>query len=374
MKMINEKSYAVLPNVAFGFNTNYHLTNDEMIMFIHLQFMKQYGLVDTVRTTIDMLIEALDWTTKTTSRDRKKVINALESLESKGYISISFKEKISKGTLTIIINKGIEKREVTSTVGWKSNPFEFKGFTKIMYDEYNLAENNGYYLMAIAYIKWRENATYKWKICIKEWEAVLGVTDKTARKILDNCRPFITKVTGQKYKDEQGHIKQEANTYKIQCSNNVKPDLEAIDKEVKSLSFLDNMKRKVSDSKVIESEGVFNQIFDKNTKIEFEGYKIWKETKCEVVKKAGQTKIDRMKASTVFDGYAGKKVKELEEQYQESAKNQNKQRECIRLMAQRHTEELESMYGYSDSDSEFMTSYKKKDRKENDITAFLDDY
>ncbi|PEE73596.1 hypothetical protein COM81_27800 [Priestia megaterium] len=369
MKMNNEKSYAVLPNVAFGFNTDYQLNNDETLMFIHLQFMKQYGLVDTVRTTLDMLIEDVDWVTKTPSRDRNRVIKALENLRSKGYISLSFKEKISKGTLTVTINKSIEKQVATSTVDWKSNPFEFKGFTKIMCEEYNLAENNGYYLIAIAYTKWRENATYKWKICNKEWEAVLGVTDKTARKILDNCHPFITKFTGQKYKDEQGHIKQEANTYKIQCCNSVKPDLEVIDKEVKSLSFLDNMKRKVSDSKVIESKGIFNQIFDKNTKIEFGGYKIWKETKCEIVKKAGQTKIDKMNASTRHDGYAGRVVKELDEQYQEYIKNQNAQMDRIRLMAQKHVEELEGIGEYS----EFTTSYKRKDREEKDITAFLDE-
>ncbi|MED3896292.1 hypothetical protein P4797_15100 [Priestia aryabhattai] len=369
MKMNNEKSYAVLPNVAFAFNTDYQLNNDETLMFIHLQFMKQYGLVDTVRTTLDMLIEDVDWVTKTPSRDKSRVIKALENLRSKGYISLSFKEKISKGTLTVTINKSIEKQIATSTVDWKSNPFEFKGFTKIMYEEYNLAENNGYYLIAIAYTKWRENAIYEWKICTREWEAVLGVTDKTARKILDNCHPFITKVVGQKYKDEQGHIKQEANTYKIQNFNNVKPDFEDIDKEVKSLSFLDNIKRKVSDSKVIDSEEVFNQIFDKRTKIEFEGYKIWKETKCEVVKKAGQTKIDKMNASTRFNGYAGRKVKELEEQYQESIKSQHAQMNRIKLMAQKHIDELEGIGAHS----EFTTSYKKKDRRERDITAFLDE-
>ncbi|MGG0519653.1 hypothetical protein ABE056_19155 [Priestia aryabhattai] len=372
MEMMNEKSYAVLPNVAFGFNTIYQLNSDETLMFIHLQFMKQYGLVNTVRTTLDMLIEELDWTTKTPSRDRKRIIETLESLRSKGYINISFKEKISKGALTITINKAVEKHEAKSTVDWKSNPFEFKGFTKIMHDEYNLVENNGYHLIAIAYTKWRENATHKWKICTKEWEAVLGVTDKTARKILEKCHPFITKVSGQKYKDEHGHIKQEANTYKIEKSNNVKGDPEAINKEVNSRSFLDNIRKRVSDNKVIESREIFNQIFDKNTKIRFEGYKTWKETKCEVVKKAGQTKIDKMKASTAFDGFAGEKVKELEGQYQESIKNQSTQMEWVRMMTQRHEEELKGIDGYSDI--EFTTSYKKKERKEKDITAFLDDY
>ncbi|MBE5107256.1 hypothetical protein IGI01_18810 [Bacillus thuringiensis] len=194
MKMKNEKSYAIIPNVAFGFGTKYYLDSDEFMMFVHLQFMKQIGLENTIVTVIDILVAGLKRNTCIKSRDKKRVVDALRGLESKGYIIIDFTEKITKDILTITINKDMENKEVKTVVDWKEKPFIFKGFTRISYDKYNLAESNCQHLIIIAYITWRENAKYTYKIAYKEWELILNVSDKTARGKVAECASFITKI------------------------------------------------------------------------------------------------------------------------------------------------------------------------------------
>lgn len=148
--MNNKKSYVIIPNVAFGFGTRYHLNKDEFMMFVHLQLMKQIGLENTTVTMVDILVKGLKWETSTKSRDKKRVVDTLEGLKNKGYITIEHGGKILKDILVITINKEMEKHEAETKVEWKENPFVWKGFTRIYYDKYNLAENNGYHLLVIS--------------------------------------------------------------------------------------------------------------------------------------------------------------------------------------------------------------------------------
>ena len=75
-------------------------------------------------------------------------------------------------------------------------------------------------------------------------------------------------------------------------STSVKPDLKEIETENKNLTILEKEREKVTDENVLLDGDVFKQIFDKNTFIEFKGYKAWKETTCDYVKKAGQKKFE----------------------------------------------------------------------------------
>jgi hypothetical protein len=368
LKMKNIKSYAIFPNVAFGFGTKYHLNKDEFMVFANLQFMKQVGLENTTVTMVDMIVKGLGWETSTKPRDKKRVVDALEGLESKGYISIDINGKMFKDILLITINKDMEKVEAKSSVVWKEKPFLFKGWTRIKWNEYNLAENNGYYLMIITYIIWRTNPElkYEYKICSREWEDVLSVSDKTARDKLDECATFITKISGGHYSDEHGQVKQEANTYTMKTVS-VESNLQKITQEAVAETALDKAFAKVTDEKIILDINLFNQIFHKKTKWVFDGYKAWKETTCPFVKAGGQKKVDSLKASKNTD--AGKVADRLEREYQEYLSEQTKQIERIeRQTARDNRDDM-----WVPNEGEFKSSYVRKEKPSNDITDFFDD-
>lgn len=358
--MNNKKSYAIIPNVAFGFGAKYHLNNDEFMVFAHLQFMKQVGLENTTITMVDMLVKGLGWETSTKSRDKKRVVEAIEGLQLKGYITIKHEGKILKDVLVITINKELEKFEAETKVDWKENPFLFKGFTRIEWNEYNLAENNGYYLIIITYVKWRTNPElkYDYKICVREWESVLNVSDKTVRDRLEECTTFITKIAGGHYHDKHGQVKQEANTYTLNTEVHNPSKIKETHQEVKKESYLDKERQKVTDIKVISNEDIFKQIFDKKTFIRFEGYKVWKETECPHVREAGKKKIESMYKSPKKG--AKEAVDRLEREYQEYLSNQKKQSEWV-------DRQMASMDEYE----EYVPSYVPKPC--NAITDFLDD-
>lgn len=354
--MNNKKSYAIIPNVAFGFGTKYHLNKDEFMVYVHLQFMKQIGLENTTVTMVDMLVKCLGWETSTKPRDKKRVVDALEGLQTKGYITFANDGKILKDMLVITINKEMEKLESETKVEWKENPYVWKGFTQVYYDKFNLAENNGYYFMAISYITWRDNAQHEWRISIKEWEGVFGVTDKTAREILVGCEKFITKISGGYYQDEVGQLKQEANQYTMQ-NVSVESNLQKITNEAVAETALDKAFAKITDVEIKLNIDLFNQIFDKNTKWKFNGYKAWKETNCPFVKEGGQKKVDAMKASK--NKVAGEVANRLEREYQEYLAEQTRKRERIEQQIEQH---IANNMGeiWMSSEEEFISSYVKK--------------
>jgi len=355
MEMRNKKSYVIIPNVAFAFGTKYHLGKDEFMVFAHLQMMKQIGFENKAVTMVDMLVNGLRWETSTKPRDKKRVVNALEGLQNKGYIAIEHEGKILKDILRITINKEMEKLEEETKVDWKENPFVWKGFTQVSYDKYNLAENNGYHLMAISYTTWRNNKAlqYEWRICIKEWEGVFGVTDKTAREILTKCEKFITKISGNHYIDEAGQVKQEANQYIVET---VSVDNNILNKtnEAVTEKALDKAFAKVTDVEIITNMDIFNQIFDKKTPWKFNGYKAWKETTCLFVKEGGQKKINSMRASK--NTVAGEVADRLEREYQEHLSEQKKQNELIEQKVDRHFDTLDF------DNEEFVSPYVMKEK------------
>jgi len=341
LKMRNE-SFVIVPNVAFGFGGDFHLTKDEMMVYVHLQFVKQIGLENTTRTNVDMLIDDLGWGTSTPSRDKKNMVSILETLENKGFIKIDCDGKMSKSILTISINENMKNMEAETIVDWKEKPFTFKGVTKVTGDNYNLAEGNGYKIIVIAYVLWRENAQFQYQIAFKEWESVLGVSDKTARTIIDDCDSIINK-------DEHGQLKQEPNSYSVKSQkSDVKSKVSKIESDTKATSTLDKKREQVTDIKVMSDNNIFKQIFDKKTFIKLEGYKVWKETECKVVKEAGQSKINAMKASE--NTIAGEIAERLEREYQEHLSEQSKKQEWLKIQI--------TNYDYDDM---WIPSYKKKE-------------
>ncbi|MGE1129509.1 hypothetical protein [Bacillus wiedmannii] len=343
LKMTTD-NYIQIPNVAFGFGTEYKLNNDELKVFAYLQFMKNVGTMN-IRTHVTIIIEDLEWATSKASRDNARAGKALEGLRDKGYITLSFNGDVKKSALAIEINDEMKSATAEGKVDWKQNRFKFKGFTQITSKEYNLVEKNDYHLTIMAYNNWRSNAQFEYAICDKEWCEVLELGMTRTREIINDCT-FLTKVSGKKYQDENGQWKQETNQYVKNTS--VKTDLKEIEETHKNLTFLEKEYQKVTDENVLLDDDVFKQIFDKKTKFDWNGYKVWKETICDHVKQAGQKKIDAMlKSSKEGAKYV---VAKLEKEYQERLKSKERAHRVMEI----HMNEFE----------EWTSPYKRKEIKE----------
>ncbi|MEK4752294.1 hypothetical protein MKX72_07355 [Priestia sp. FSL R5-0597] len=319
MLKMTRRTFAVLPNVAFAGGTEYHLTKDELMVFVHIQFVKQVGLMDTQITRIytDMLLEDLEWKTTTASRDNKRVVTALEGLEKKGYIVIQFDgKKITNSLLTITVVEEMMKVGTHVSVKWKDKPLPFKGYTKIEGDDYNLAEVDGQKMTVIAYVLWRSGIE-GYKIAFKEWQLVLNVSDKTAQSIINDCDSNINIIRGEKYKDENGQWRQEPNTYELKKNMSTKSKLEKEKQEVTSMTYLEKFASTVTDPRYMGDMEVIKELYDKDTPLDWKGYEAWKETTCPNLKKAGNDLFAILEKK----GQTWLKEK-LEKEYQDRKKHQ----------------------------------------------------
>ncbi|MFJ8069986.1 hypothetical protein ACIQZD_13680 [Peribacillus sp. NPDC096447] len=359
LKMTTGK-FVQIPNVAFGFGTEYKLNKDDIRVYAYLQWARNVGTMK-VRTNVEIIVEDLGWETTKASRDKTRVAVALQNLMDKGYIEMTFKKDIKKDNLTIIINKEeMKKVEAKSTVDWKTNPFTFKGYTDIKVDEYNLADQNDYHLLMVGYYLWRNNAGFEYAICDNEWADVLELGVKHTRTIIDDYTPFLNKISGAKFKDENGQWKQEPNTYIMDKHMSIEDKAEKVSIEVKKETYGEKHMSKVLDETVMTNNKIYKQIFDFKVFLEDAGYKVWKETTCEHTKKTGQIKIDKMMKSE-GGRYA---VERLETKYQkdiDSAKERERQREVMHKRAEQHMAEMEE---------EYVPSFKPK--KQEDLSFFDD--
>lgn len=349
MEFTNKKSYIIVPNVAFGFNTKYHLTTDELMVFAHLQMIKAVGLDNQLMTMVDVIVAGLEWDKSNITRDRKRVEKALTGLHDKGYITIEFNgAKIVKSVLTITINKELEKAETESTVEWKEAPFVWKGFTRIENNEYNQANNDGQYLMVIAYTKWRENAKFTYRISYQEWQEVLDVSDNTARTVITECEPFINKISGSFYKDENGQMKQKPNEYSVKPKTDVKES----EKKAKAMTALEKFANKVTDARYKYDDDILKQINDYGTKWRLDGYTAWVESDCPVLKEAGKKKFEMLEKAG--QGWIQEK---LEEEY-EGAKTKSQK---VETLADNHLAYLNGdiNYDYGSNDNNWIKEWSE---------------
>ena len=300
MKNFNEKSYIIIPNVSFGFGTEYHLTPDELLVYTHLQMLKGYGYKHQIITSVALLAEILDWSKAKASRGKDRVVTALVGLESKGYIE----NEINKGTLktapmiVVTIFKEVEEAELKTEVEWRDSDFTWKGFTKITSTEFEQVETDGQQLMILAYALWRENAKFEYKISYKEWSLVLGVSEKTVRNIMSDF-DVVEKKSGKIIVSEDGKVTQEPNSYKV---NDKKPDMEEVKSEgEKKAKKGFNIEEKfqefvigITDDNYFGEIDILRQVFMKDVFLTVDSYKAIKETTCETLKEAGEAKLSRL--------------------------------------------------------------------------------
>lgn len=221
MNFKNDNSFGVIPNKMFAFDTKYFCNNDEKMVYLELWFLQSIGNMGGVDdnkvaiVNLDLLTYTLGWETPSReSRGRQRVANALNSLNSKGYVYFTgVLTHSSRNSFTIVILGMDYELEVFVDIPWSENVRKFTGYSKIMASDYNRLKE-GYDLTLFLYTKWRENVGYK--ISYVEWGKVLNVSDRQARTIIENTGA-ITKEQGS-YNPESS--KNETNSYKSQISSN----------------------------------------------------------------------------------------------------------------------------------------------------------
>lgn len=211
-----QKWKAKLPNVVHAKDTKYFLDNREVTIYIYLQFMSAVGDDEnTVTSHVDYLDAHLPFM-KNKRQNRDKVKQIIQSLADKNYITVE-----GNKMLDITINDKMKDEACVVDVDFKENAMTFKGYTELTVDDYNracsftnedsVAFANG--MKVFAYVKWRQNARFEYRISQKEWAVALDKSERQAFDIVDECvsAGLIGKVSGG-YK---ANGQQETNLYTI---------------------------------------------------------------------------------------------------------------------------------------------------------------
>lgn len=364
---MNDSFNILIPNVAFAWGTKYHLKDNEFMLYSHLQFMRQGSQWNQTYTSVEMIIKYLGLKTKNKQRDKENVIKILNNLVGKGYITISFDDDVKEGDIkkdffTVKQVQGIFSEN--NVVEFEDNGKNriFKGYTKVSGEHYNLAENEGRALMTIVYINWRRKIKYD--VPKSEWVKVLSISKSTLEDSMNNYKDrFLKVIPGEYFNDVNGEVRQKTNKHLILYTKNRQTDSNDLTKD-KNKIYLEKMWSKVTDTKVKSNQGVFLQIFDKNTYMRIDGFKVWKETTCNFVKINGQKKIDAIKQSD--KKFSDKVISNLEKRYKEIIENEKK---ITKILINNLSNEEEEYENYE----EYSSNYVKKDRTvENEILKYLE--
>lgn len=220
----NKKSFANLPNRMHAWGTDSWCSDDEKKVYIELWFMQQIGDISEVNkkvfVTVDLITYSLAWETpKRNNRGRQRTIDALNGLQSKGYILFKGGRLTLKDLtpFTVLISGLDYTTVVEADAHWsqRNNVRQFYGYTKITAEEYNTLKEK-YELSLFSYIKWRENIkTYK--ISYIEWSVVLGVSESTSKRIISETvaiRKYQGAFNESLGKNNTNSYKAKTNTYK----------------------------------------------------------------------------------------------------------------------------------------------------------------
>lgn len=308
---------AKLPNVVHAKGTKYFLDNREITMYIYLQFMSATGDDEnTVTSHVDYLDAHLPFI-KNERRNRDKVKQIIQSLADKEYIAVE-----GKKMLGITINNKMKDEACVVDVDFKDRPMTFKGYTELTVSDYNkacsftnedsIAFANG--MKVFAYVKWRQNARFEYRISQKEWAVALDRSERQAFDIVDECvsAGLIGKVSGG-YK---ANGQQETNLYTIPTTFDVEMN-EAVSADEDDDGVKDNVvemdvKKKVNiyskndiELQQIQDEDnrVTGEVYEKfkykpettDDNLTVDDYHVWKVTTSRTFREVGESKFESIK-------------------------------------------------------------------------------
>lgn len=261
----NKKSFANLPNRMHAWGTDSWCSDDEKKVYMELWFMQQIGDISEVNkkvfVTIDLITYSLGWETpKRNNKGRQRTIDALNGLQTKGYILFKGGRLTLKDLtpFTVLISGLDYTTVVEADAHWsqRNNVRQFYGYTKITAEEYNTLKEK-YELSLFSYIKWRENIkTYK--ISYIEWSVVLGVSESTAKRIISETvaiRKYQGAFNESLGKNNTNSYKAKTNTYKqSESTEQVSEPVVETTIETATESVVSNVKEQVVEKPVEQKE------------------------------------------------------------------------------------------------------------------------
>ncbi|MBO0487179.1 hypothetical protein [Vagococcus fluvialis] len=405
MEYTNKKAFARIYNRMFAFNTNYFCNNDEKVVYSELWLLQPIGLLEgknkKVITTLDILTYNLDWVTPSKKiRGKSRVCSALKSLQEKGYISFDCDLKgSSRDVLEITIIDIDAKEDVIVQATWTDSNRNFKGFTDLKVNEYNVLKSE-YDLSIYTYCKWRENNPYIYKICYKEWAEILGISERYAQTLINNS-DVIIKTQGAFNKE---HNKNETNSYKVNSNievehlinnhvdvvdslsdnlnnyNDLDTNLDMEDSDTPSI--IESIMRKINDERVKGDTALLQEIISQDVYFTDNAFEILKTTKDKELKTRGNEKIASIskteggkKVIMGFETRYDKKVKEKKRKEKERKQRidngwiENENGKLVKPISESYSEFLNA---HEEDHIERFKRLKKNHKNEKDISQFLD--
>ncbi|NEU30145.1 hypothetical protein GN156_05040 [bacterium LRH843] len=278
--MEKKKSFVPIPNKMFAFETNYFVSNEELVVFYHLHCLNLAKDHLYTITSVDILNSLIEFDLNNQSRGKKKIKQALLNLHDKGYITLSFSDSKLRNSTTLFISlPAIDSSIYKESV--KSRNWKYYGFTEVtdeMYERVKTAEQ----FRVIIYVEWRSfkysESKDNYAISFSEWESVLGVSHQTAVKIINNCcdEGIIKKYRGDYYINPNGEIRQYTNKYEVKQESQ-----QAAINPVKEIYTEVN----AQDSKERSTEKRHHNWFvvDRNVKLNVDDLYIYLTSKCPVL-------------------------------------------------------------------------------------------
>lgn len=354
---MKNEHFVAIPNKMFAFDSKYFVTCDELMVYFQLGRLVHARDPRYTIISVDMLNSIIEFDVNNQARGKKRVKTALLSLKDKGYIEISYDKYELKNSSPIEVFFP-ELNDDVFTENVKSGNWTYVGFTQVNDDMFNRTETIEEFIVLI-YVKWRsfENDTdRKYAISYSEWEQVLNVSHQTAVKIIKMCcqKNLIKKYRGDYYINLDGKIRQETNKYEVK----EEPSINMFDlhKEINTVS-----NSMTNESKSVESrEHNWFKNGDESKLNENDMY-VFMSTKCSVLKKHAQKRIDGLRKT---DG--GSKLVEYLEKSASKKISDERLKKTKPKYSQNDLDEIESYLRYDPR------PYINK-KNENDLSDILGD-
>ncbi|GGA11903.1 hypothetical protein GCM10008018_66210 [Paenibacillus marchantiophytorum] len=213
----NEK-FVKTPMRMLAYASPSYATDDEIAVYYEIVYHASARDVSISNVNVDLLYARLQWDSKSISRGKKRIIDALAGLSQKGFISIDCNGEEIKATTYLVIrtprnrSKLFDEKVVsdgTVYTGWTPVTELIMKIAKA--DEKNIGQR----LKVLTYVLWRNNIQYA--VSFDEWANVLKVSPSTAKRIIKSLKgEGIIKVkSGVYYTDDYGNVRQEINQYSV---------------------------------------------------------------------------------------------------------------------------------------------------------------
>lgn len=387
-----EKGFIKIPNSVFDYATKEdNLTPQELVLFATLS--AEATLLSSVNEgflklkTNARLLSADITFYKKSLENRKAIVEALEGLVNKKYISLEvFGKDLSNADLLKVTLLTENKIKNARTQGMKFDSFtkvtvkELKEYTEVS----EKPAENSYIFKIFVYTKWRdgfksEEEGKKWTTSYSVWAEMLFVYKKTAIKYLNNnCISFLGVIKNGKTIDNNGKVMDEPNSYYLlEAEEQKEIEKEVLEHEnIKVVFAIKDYVKELKDFERITDKRVDEAMFKRLTVIgknqkeygfKYSEYHVYKTSEDQFLKELVEKKINNL---TKKNSNLAEMFERFEKEFLEAQKREQQQREALNKAMSN-----ESPYYLDDEDldSAYVPPAKRKKESGQSLMDFLDE-